>query len=87
MNTDYIYLIQPDTILLDNCINKLIDCISGFKDFAILSPININQKEHKNYETYIKKNNNIINNKYELEEVDHVDISWLFNKKELEVYW
>ena len=83
-NTDYIYLIQPDTILLDNCINKLIDCISEFKDFAILSPININQKEHKNYATYIKKNNNIINNKYKLEEVDHVDISWLLNKKELE---
>ena len=48
-STDYIFLIQPDVILLDNCVNRLIDCLSGFKDFAILSPININQKDHKNY--------------------------------------
>ena len=82
-NTDYIYLIQPDVILLDDCVKKLIDCVSGFKDFAILSPNNINHKDHKNYQIYIKKNQNIIDNKYGLEEVDQVDISWLINKKEL----
>ena len=30
--TDYIYLIQPDIILLDDCINKLINCVSEFND-------------------------------------------------------
>ena len=87
--TDYIYLIQPDIVLLDGCIKKLIDCISNFKDFAILTPININQKDHINYATYVKKNKAAIDNKYDLEEVDHVDLSWVLNKKELKDidYW
>lgn len=87
--TDYIYLIQPDIVLLDDCIKKIIDCVSNFKDFAILTPININQKDHKNYDTYVKKNKVTINNKYDLEEVDHVDLSWVLNKKELKDidYW
>ena len=34
--TDYIYLIQPDIILLDDCIKKLIDCLSEFNDFDII---------------------------------------------------
>ena len=87
--TDYIYLIQPDIILLDDCIKKLIDCLSEFNDFAILTPININQKDHKNYATYVEKNKAVINNKYDLEEVDHVDLSWVLNKKEIKDidYW
>ena len=62
---------------------KLEDCVSKFKDFAILSPLDINLGGYKNYQIYSKKENNIIDNKYGLEEVDHVDITWLLNKAEL----
>ena len=82
INTNYIYLIQPDVILHKDCIMKLEDCVSKFKDFAILTPLDIGG--YKNYQIYSKKENNIIDNKYGLEEVDHVDITWLLNKAELQ---
>ena len=81
-NTDYIYLIQPDVILNKDCVMKLEDCVSKFKDFAILTPLDTGG--YKNYQIYSKKENNIIDNKYGLEEVDHVDITWLLNKAELQ---
>ena len=81
-NTDYIYVIQPDVILNKDCIMKLEDCVSKFKDFAILTPLDTGG--YKNYQIYSKKENNIIDNKYGLEEVDHVDITWLLNKAELQ---
>ncbi len=83
INTNYIYLTQPDVILHNDCVMKLEDCVSKFKDFAILAPLDINLGGYKNYQIYSKKENNIIDNKYGLEEVDHVDISWLLNKAEL----
>ena len=83
INTNYIYLTQPDVILHKDCIMKLEDCASKFKDFAILTPLDINLGGYKNYQIYSKKENNIIDNKYGLEEVDHVDITWLLNKAEL----
>ena len=83
INTNYIYLTQPDVILHNDCVLKLEDCVSKFKDFAILTPFDINPGGYKNYQIYSKKENNIIDNKYGLEEVDHVDISWLLNKAEL----
>ena len=82
-NSDYIYLIQPDVILHKDCVINLEDCVSKFKDFAILTPIDINPGGYKNYQIYSKKEDNIIDNKYGLEEVDHVDITWLLNKAEL----
>ena len=84
INTNYIYLTQPDVILHKDCIMKLEDCVSKFKDFAILTPLDINLGGYKNYQIYSKKENNIIDNKYGLEEVDHVDITWLLNKAELQ---
>ena len=47
-NTDYIYVIQPDVILNKDCIVKLEDCVSKFKDFAILTPVDINPGGYKN---------------------------------------
>ena len=82
INTNYIYLTQPDVILHNDCVMKLEDCVSKFKDFAILTPLDIGG--YKNYQIYSKKENNIIDNKYGLEEVDHVDITWLLNKAELQ---
>ena len=82
INTNYIYLTQPDVILQNDCVMKLEDCVSKFKDFAILPPLDIGG--YKNYQIYSKKENNIIDNKYGLEEVDHVDITWLLNKAELQ---
>ena len=84
INTNYIYLTQPDVILHNDCVMKLEDCVSKFKDFAILTPVDINPGGYKNYQIYSKKENNIIDNKYGLEEVDHVDITWLLNKDELQ---
>ena len=81
INTNYIYLTQPDVILHNDCVMKLEDCVSKFKDFAILTPLDTGG--YKNYQIYSKKENNIIDNKYGLEEVDHVDITWLLNKAEL----
>ncbi len=79
VKTKFAFLTQPDLILIDNCINKLIECIKHFKDFTILSPLDVASKDYANYEIYNQYRNDLKNNIYDLKEVDYVDLSWLIN--------
>ena len=86
--TDYVFLTQPDLELIDNCIDKLIDCIKSFQDFTVITPMDIANKDHINYEIHFKKKK-ISNNPFDLIEVDYVDLSWLINMKNFNQndYW
>jgi len=77
--TQFVFLTQPDLVLADDCINKLIECIKYFNDFTILSPLDVSNKDFINYEIYKKYDDEIKNNIFNLEEVDYVDLSWLIN--------
>jgi len=50
--TDMVFLSQPDVKLIDNCINKLIECVKDFKDFSVLTPYDHNNEHFTNYEIY-----------------------------------
>ena len=79
--TDMVFLSQPDVKLIDNCINKLIECVKDFKDFSVLTPYDQNNEHFTNYEIYnsYKEINNM--NQFMLKEVDFVDLTWLINKE------
>lgn len=87
--TEFVFLIQPDLLLIDNCINKLIEFTKEFKDFTVLTPYDKNDKSWKNYEIYNDDKKEINNKKYNLKEVDYVDLSWLINKSSFskEDFW
>ena len=75
-----VFLTQPDVKLVDNCIDKLLECTKEFKDFSVLTPLDTNNESFTNYEIY-KKYEDIKNkNKFLLKEVDYVDLTWLINK-------
>ena len=76
-----VFLTQPDVKLIDNCIDKLIECIKNFKDFSVLTPYDKNDKFFTNYEIYNTYENNIKTNQFLLKEVDFVDLTWLINKE------
>ena len=78
--TQMVFITQPDVKLVDNCINKLIECVKNFKDFSLLAPLDLNNKNFKNYEIYKSYEKLNKNNKFLLEEVDYVDLTWLINK-------
>tara|TARA_B110000967_G_scaffold179166_1_gene194466 strand:+ start:391 stop:1266 length:876 start_codon:yes stop_codon:yes gene_type:complete len=78
--TKMVFLMQPDLKLIDNCIDKLIECTKNFKDFSILTPNDVGKKHFINYEIYKKYPALTSENKFLLEEVDYVDLSWLVNK-------
>ena len=65
--------------MIDNCVNKLIDCIKNFKDFALITPEDTNNEIYKNYETNNSKANlkTILTN---FQEVEYVDLTWLINR-------
>lgn len=79
--TNMVFLTQPDVKLIDNCIDKLIECIKNFKDFSVLTPYDKNDKFFTNYEIYNTYENNIKTNQFLLKEVDFVDLTWLINKE------
>jgi len=87
--TEFVFLIQPDILLINDCIDKLIEFIKEFKDFSVLTPYDKNDKLWKNYEIYDNNKKEVKNNKYTLKEVDYVDLSWLINKKNFstEDFW
>ena len=78
--TQFVFITQPDVKLIDNCVNKLIDCIKNFKDFALITPEDTNNEIYKNYETENNKTRELKNNNYQLQEVEYVDLTWLINK-------
>ena len=79
-STDFVFITQPDVMLIDRCIEKLIECTKNFQDFTVLTPIDTNDQIFKNYETKNIYKSNIIDNKFLLQEVDYVDLTWLINK-------
>ena len=81
VKTQFAFLTQPDLILMDDCINKLLNCIKLFQDFTILSPVDVSNKNFVNYEIYNNYKNEIKDNMFNLKEVDYVDLSWLINMK------
>ena len=82
-STDFVFITQPDVMLIDRCIEKLIECTKNFQDFTVLTPIDTNDQIFKNYETKNVYKSNILDNKFLLQEVDYVDLTWLINKNNL----
>ena len=78
--TQMVFISQPDVKLIDNCIDKLIECIKDFKDFSLLTPQDLNNKIYTNYEIFKPHKKHDNRNKFFLEEVDFVDLTWLINK-------
>ena len=52
--TKMVFFTQPDVKLIENCIDKLIECVKGFEDFAIITPNDTNNEIFTNYESYNK---------------------------------
>ena len=82
--TNMVFLTQPDVMLIDNCVNKLIECIKTFKDFSLLTPYDKNDKFFINYEIYNSYEKIKDENKFLLKEVDFVDLTWLINKEKFD---
>ena len=87
--TKMVFLTQPDVKLIDNCIEKLLDCIKEFKDFSVLTPYDKNDEFFKNYEVYKEYEKINFENQFLLKEVDYVDLTWLINKDNFDEddYW
>ena len=79
-NTKMVFLTQPDVKLVDNCIEKLVECVKKFQDFSVLTPLDTNNELFTNYEVYKKYEDIKDQNKFLLKEVDYVDLTWLINK-------
>ncbi len=76
--TDFVMILNPDVLLFNDTIDKLIEAGKLLKDFAILAPLSDNLK-FPNYKTTSKN----VNNSNVLE-VDSVDgYSMLINKKKI----
>lgn len=78
--TEMVFVTQPDVKLINNCMQKLKECVSSFNDFAILTPYDLNDDTYKNFEVYKSYNLQKNVNKFDLREVDYVDLTWLINK-------
>ena len=87
--TDMVFLSQPDVKLIDNCINKLIQCVKNFKDFSVLTPYDKNDQLFTNYEIYNSYKDIKNLNQFSLQEVDFVDLTWLINKENFDAsdFW
>ena len=82
--TNMVFLSQPDVKLIDNCIDKLIQCTKHFKDFSLLTPYDKNNELFTNYEIYNSYEEIKDENKFLLQEVDFVDLTWLINKEKFD---
>jgi glycosyltransferase involved in cell wall biosynthesis len=82
--TQMVFIIQPDVKLIDNCINKLIECVKEFNDFTLLTPRDIAKKNFVNYEVYKKYPQVGGDNLFLLKQVDYTDITWLINKEKFD---
>ena len=76
-NTEFVYILNPDTKFNENTFDKLVEAVNNINDFAIISPLCSNHK-FPNYKVLKKKYPN--NDK--ILEVDTIDgFSMLINKK------
>ena len=77
-NTQFVFIINPDTVFKNDTINNILNEVKLIEDFAIISPINSDPK-HPNYKISNKTlSENII-------EVDSVDgFAMLINKQKFE---
>ena len=82
--TQMVFITQPDVKLIDNCINKLTECVKGFNDFTLLAPRDIAKKNFVNYELYKKYPQVYGDNLFLLKQVDYTDITWLINKEKFD---
>jgi N-acetylglucosaminyl-diphospho-decaprenol L-rhamnosyltransferase len=78
--TQMVLISQPDVKFIDNCVDKLNECIEDFEDFSLLTPVDLNNKSFTNYEIYNSYPKLKSKNKFLLEEADYVDLTWLINK-------
>jgi GT2 family glycosyltransferase len=79
-NSNYVLLLNPDTKLKKDTVRILIKNANKIKNFALLAPVIINEKE-KNY-GYFQNKNVLKNNKNNLFEVDFIKgFAMFFNKK------
>ena len=82
--TDFVFLTQPDVKIIDNCIEKLNELINHFKDFTVITPLDVGNSNFINYEVYRNyPKENFVKN-FLLEQVDYVDLTWLINKSNFE---
>ena len=77
-NTQYVFILNPDTRFKKDTFKKLIDAAKSINDFGIISPLNSNL----NYPNYDKNNSKIYNKN--ILNVECVDgFSMLINKKKI----
>lgn len=87
-STDLIFITQPDVKLIDNCLEKLVECTKDFKDFTVLTPLDNGNSNFINYEIYKNFTETTQKKEFLLQEVDYVDLTWLINKQNLEnILW
>ena len=87
-NDQFVFLNPADVILPYDCLKNLIECIKNFNNFTLLAPTYKDEKIFKNYETFIfskdKKINKFkIGNKFNLQEVDWIDGTFIVNKNQI----
>ena len=76
-NTEFVYILNPDTKFNENTFDKLVEAVNNIDDFAIISPLCSNHK-FPNYKILKKK----YPNNDQILEVDSIDgFSMLINKK------
>jgi GT2 family glycosyltransferase len=76
--TKYVFLLNPDTVLEKDTLEKLISNADRIKNFALLAPI-IKNSHELNYGFFNKKKNNRKN--YDILEVDYIKgFAMFFNK-------
>ena len=77
-NTQFVFVINPDTVFKDNAIKNIFDEAKLINDFAIISPINTDP----NHPNYISSNKIFSENIIEADSVD--GFAMLINKKKFE---
>ena len=63
-NADYVFLLNQDAYLIDDCIENLINVHLSNTSYGVLSPIHVNGNQSKldfNFKNYVSKNNDFLN--------------------------
>ena len=86
---NFVFLNPADVILSKDCLINLMTCIKNFDNFVLLAPTYTDESVYKNYERDIfseknktKEKINLLN-KYNLEEIDWIDGTFIVNKSML----